>query len=123
MEKTLKVDGRDVRFKVTGGTTTRYKSYFGRDLFDDLLEMIPNIEKYQKGESTDNIPVEDLKGINFDLFFDLVWVFAKTADDDVPDKLTWLDTFDEFPVLDIFMDLQELLEKSLAVSKRQNLGK
>ena len=36
MEITVTVDGRDVRFKKTGGTMRRYKSMFGREWFADL---------------------------------------------------------------------------------------
>lgn len=36
MEITVRIDGRDVCFKKTGGTMRRYKSMFGREWFADL---------------------------------------------------------------------------------------
>ena len=32
MEKTLNIDGKDIRFKSTAGTLMRYRMNFGRDL-------------------------------------------------------------------------------------------
>lgn len=117
MEKTLTIDGQKVKFKVTGGTTTRYKLNVGRDMFVDLLKMTPIMKELEKGIDIENLSLETLESIDFDVFINFIWVFAKTADDEVPDKLTWLDGFDEFPVLDIFTELQPLLEKSLEMSK------
>lgn len=121
MEKTLTIDGQEVKFKVSGGTTTRYRANFGRDMFVDLLKMTPIMKEMEKGLDIENLSRETLERLDFDVFINFIWVFAKTADSGVPDKQTWLDEFDEFPVLDIFLELQPLLEKSLALSKKKTM--
>lgn len=37
---------------------------------------------------------------------------AKTADKTIPDLLDWLDSFDEFPLEDIMVELEELLTRA-----------
>ena len=121
MEKTLTIDGQKVKFKVSGGTTTRYRANVGRDMFVDLLKMTPIMKEMEKGLDVENLTMETLERLDFDVFINFIWVFAKTADNSVPDKQSWLDEFDEFPVLDIFIELQPLLEKSLALSKKKTI--
>jgi hypothetical protein len=114
MEKTITIDGKQVRFKSTGATPKRYKAQFHKDLFADLLKM--NIlQKLQKGKE---LTPEDIKRIDFDVLYDITWVLAKTADKDIPDPITWLDTFDVFPLIDIITELQELIASSIQSKKK-----
>ncbi|XLG18554.1 Hypothetical protein ACI5QN_01952 [Bacillus cereus] len=62
MEKTIVIDGKQVRLKSTAATVKRYKAQFRRDLFADMLSNV------------------DLKKIDFEVIYDLVWLYAKTAD-------------------------------------------
>ncbi|MEN2765683.1 hypothetical protein [Ornithinibacillus xuwenensis] len=116
MEKTITIDGKDIRFKSTAAAPLRYKAQFGRDFFGDILKMAPlaNISK----KDTDNLPLESLKHIDFDVFYNILWTMAKTADKSIPEPMEWLDGFDEFPLMEIFPQVQDLLLKNLGTKKK-----
>lgn len=116
MEKTLTIDGKQVRFKSTGGTLRRYRNQFGKDFFSDISELAPLMEQKQNGNE---LGYEALRHINFEVFENIAWVLAKTADDSIPDVDTWLDGFDEFPVEDILPSLMELIQGSLERNKKK----
>ena len=111
MEKTLKIDGKDVRFKVTGAVPMRYGQQFGTDFFKDVLKMAPLVEKKKA-------TAKDISLIDFEVFYNIAWTFAKTADKTIPDPIEWLDLFSEFPMMDIIPELQELLIKALPGKKK-----
>ena len=39
MERTIGIDGKQVRFKSTAATPLRYKAQFGKDYFSEILKM------------------------------------------------------------------------------------
>lgn len=119
MEKTLTIDGKQVRFKSTAATTYRYKTQFGRDFFADLLKMYPLMQLQDKGVDTDNLDYQTLQHIDFEVLYNIVWVLAKTADKSIPEPEEWLDGFEEFPIMDILPELQELIAKSMGTSKKK----
>ncbi len=109
MEKTILIDGQKVRFKTNGATPLRYKAQFQKDYFKEILKMAP-LAKF--GGKKDFKP-EDLDALDFDIFFNIAWIMAKTADSTIPEPLEWLEGFDEFPLIEIFPELQELMIASL----------
>ncbi|MEK3814255.1 hypothetical protein [Bacillus sp. FSL K6-1284] len=118
MEKTLTIDGRQVRFKSTAATVLRYKAQFGRDFFADLLKMAPLTKLQEQGVTTENMNLEVMNFIDFEVLYNIAWVLAKTADKTIAEPVEWLDTFDEFPLMDILPELQELIEKALGTKKK-----
>ena len=56
--------------------------------------------------------------LDFEIFYNIIWVLAKTADKKVPDPITWLDKFDEFPLLEILPELQDLILASIKTKKK-----
>ena len=109
MEKTIEIDGKQVTFKSTGAVPKRYKMQFGRDFFSDLLSM--NIGNKKK------LSVEDMRSIDFDVFYDISWTLVKTADNTIPEPLTWLDSFESFPIIEILPQIQDLLIASIQSKK------
>lgn len=112
MEKTLTIDGKQVTFKSTGATPLRYKQQFGRDFFADIMKM-------DKLAGKKKITVDDIALIDFEMFYNIAWVWAKTADKTIPEPLDWLDTFDTFPMYEIIPEVQELLLNSLLTTKKK----
>lgn len=108
MEKTITIDGKDVRFKSTGATALRYKAQFGKDYFTELLKLniLNNLKKK-------DMSIEEMEKIDFDIFYNIAWVLAKTADKSIPDPLTWLDEFDTFPIDEILPEIQDLITASI----------
>ncbi|MDX8359827.1 hypothetical protein [Cytobacillus sp. IB215316] len=108
MEKVIHIDGRDVRFKATAAVPMRYKAQFGKDYFSEILKLSD-----LKG-SKDKV----LKEIDFDVFYNIAWTMAKTADKSIGDPLSWLDEFEEFPIIEILPELQDMIVKTLQSKKK-----
>ena len=117
MEKTIYIDNRAVTFKSTGAFLLRYKAQFRRDALKDLVKLEPIIQKID--EAGTESASEMLEALDLDLFYNICWTMAKSADKTIPEPLEWLDSFGEFPVLDIIADLMDVLTASISVSKKK----
>lgn len=114
MEKTLIIDGQKVKFKSNGSTPLRYKAQFQRDYFKEILKMASLESLVGKKK----IVPKDLEALDFEVFYNIAWIMAKTADPSIPDPISWLDEFDEFPIIDIVPELQDLIAASLQSKKK-----
>ena len=108
MEKTIIIDGKEIALKVTGATPLRYKAQFGRDFFNELSKLEKATKKGSKG----------LESLDFELFYNLTWLLAKTANKDIPTVMEWLDSFDSFPVTDIMNDVMEMVTACISTKKK-----
>lgn len=97
MEKTIKIDGKDVRFKATAATIRMYRQLTGRDM---LLDM----QSLRDLSTTDGMSVEALT-----VFENVAYVMAKQADPTIPDTADeWLDTFEMFSIYVVLPEIVEL---------------
>jgi len=112
MEKTIIIDGKKVIFKSNGATPLRYKAQFGKDYFQEILKLAPlqNIKKLSN---------KDLESLDFEVFYNIAWIMAKTADPTIPEPMEWLEQFDEFPMAQIIPELQDMLLASFQSSKKK----
>lgn len=118
MEKTLQIDGRDVRFKATGNTPRLYRSLFLRDIFADIAKLSKALEKAQK-ESEDGESVLDVASL--EVFENVAYTMAKQADSTIPGIDTWLDAFNVFSIYEVMpeiVDLWNLNTVQIAESKK-----
>ena len=103
MEATVKIDGKDVRFKATAAVPLLYRRKFNRDLLRDLME----VAKVMEGKETTgrNLPLQTLT-----TFEQMAYIMAKHAEPDtVPDSPEeWLDGFSIMPVYAIFPVILDL---------------
>jgi hypothetical protein len=78
--------------------------------------MLPlaNLEKKKN-----NLTPKDLEHIDFEVFYNIAWVMAKTAEPSIAEPLEWLGEFEEFPIADIFPELQELMLATMRTSKKK----
>jgi|SRR5690625_5000282 len=120
MEKTLTIDGKQVRFKSTAATPRRYRAQFGSDFFTDLLKLAPLVDKFDAGVDFESLDYEALKHLNFEVFENIIWVLAKTADPSIPEPLEWLEQFNEMPIMEVLPELQELMLVSFQGKKNAN---
>lgn len=111
MEKTIVIDNQQVAFKSSGAIPKRYKMQFQRDFFKDLLAMGLKAD----GETE----LESIQNIDFDVFYDIAWTLAKTANPSIPDPLTWLDGFETFPIMEILPELQDMLTATISTTKKK----
>lgn len=111
MERTISIDGRDVKFKASAATIRSYRSLFGRDLLMDF-------QKLQGATSTGSLSADTLE-----IFENLAYTMAKQADPSIPDTADeWLDSFDMFSiyvVLPQIVELWKLSELPTATAKKK----
>lgn len=119
MEKTLTIDGKKVTFKSTAGTLRRYRNQFGRDFFADIVKMMPLMQLYESGIDTNKLDYSILKQLDFSVFENIMWALAKTADKSIPDPDEWFDSFDEFPIMEILPEIQDLITSSIQTVKKK----
>lgn len=105
MEKTLTIDGRQVKFKSSGGNLMRYRNQFNSEFLADFANFTAT--------SKDN-----LQNFSFASMERLIWVLAKTADDTIPDPQTWYDSFEDIDILEVWNELSELTCKAFETLKR-----
>ncbi|MGI2801628.1 hypothetical protein ACRS6O_00980 [Bacillus cytotoxicus] len=120
MEKTITIDGKQVRLKSTAATVKRYKAQFRRDLFADILALgaIGTFNSQDASEGIVDLSTVDFKQVDFEVIYDLVWLYAKTADPSIPDPITWLDGFDEFPIYEIMPEIMDMIQNTMGSKKK-----
>lgn len=114
MERTIAIDGRDVKFKATGATIRLYRQTFGRDILADM-------QKLQK-EAADGNPTVEALG----MYEDMAYIMAKQADPTIPDNVgDWLEQFAMFSLyqaLPQIVALWGLSSQTLSESKKKALA-
>lgn len=106
MEKTINIDGKDVKFRTSAATPRNYRALFGRDLIIDYQKILDD------AGSGEVLSPESLT--NFENF---AFVMAKQADPHIPDTPDeWLDGFDMFSIYNILPELVELWSQSNATT-------
>lgn len=119
MEKTVEIDGQKVRLKSTAGTPKRYKAQFRKDYFSELLKL----SKLMSGVDSETfdlskIDYSELDYLDFEVFYNFIWVLAKTADKTISEPQDWLDEFETMPISEIFPEIIDLLESSISSKKK-----
>ena len=103
MEKTLVIDGREVKFRATAAVPRLYRIKFRRDIIQDM-QAIQTAMKEQE-EDGKSLPPEALT-----MFENVAYIMAKHGDKDaVPnDPDEWLDSFSTFSIYEIFQEIVDL---------------
>lgn len=103
MEATIKIDGKNVRFKATAAVPLLYRRKFNRDLLRDLREVAKAMEG--KKATGSDFPLQTLT-----TFEKMAYIMAKHAEPDaVPDTPEeWLDGFSIMPIYAIFPVILDL---------------
>lgn len=109
MEKIIKIGDKEVALKTTGATLLRYKIQFGKDLLTELIKLDG---AYKDGELQP-------EKIDFEVFFNILWIMAKTADSTIKPPVEWLDEFEEFPILEVLPKVMEMLVCLMRTSKKK----
>lgn len=100
MEKTIKIDGKDVRLKANAMTAIIYRREFQKDLFSELSHINPK-------ETT----VESME-----IIYELAYVMAKQGDKSLDLNFDeWLDSFEVFPI-------EQIANETLMLWQRSNTG-
>lgn len=103
MDRTVEIDGREVKFRATARTPRLYRVLIGRDMISDMNKLMKAYEKKRNDE-------EDLDIMDLQIFEDVSYVMARHADPDIEEKTPdeWLDTFNMFSVYSVLPHILEL---------------
>lgn len=115
MEKTITIDGKKVKFKSNAATPLRYKAQFGKDYFKEILKLAPLVNIKNKKDLTGDV----IAALDFEIFYNIAWIMAKTADPTIPEPMEWLEQFDEFPMAQIIPELQGMVASNFQTSKKK----
>ena len=121
MEKTIMIDGREVRLRASAAIPRLYRIKFRRDILQDMQTIKKAVERSDRenrktakdnpnaSKRRSNIPLQAL-----DLFENVAYLMAKHADPTVPATVEeWLDGFETFSIYHVFPAIQELWEANL----------
>lgn len=118
MKKIITVCGNEIPVASNAASMIRYKMAFHRDAMRDLMLLAKGMNKRGSEEQMlDAIAANE--DFDLDVFFRFLWIFAKSADDNIPELVDWLAGFD-VPALDFAQDalpqIQDLLTANLVTS-------
>lgn len=104
MEKTIVVDGKEVKFKATASTPRVYRQAFGRDVYIDLTTLYDEMEK---GETLSVASLEAFENLSFVMAMQAEGkaVERERVNDEMND---WLDQFNTFSIYKIVPQIMEL---------------
>lgn len=97
MEKIIKVGKYEIPAKSNAGILLTYKRNFKEDALQEVVKLA-------------SLNSETLEGLDTDVFFKLLWVLAKTANNDIPPLDIWIGDFDIDPITFIMESVDDVLE-------------
>ena len=107
LEKTLTIDGKQVKFRASAAITRLYRMIFKRDIFKDMSKLEKSYG--DKADSEDEFEIEDLE-----VFENVAYVMARHADPSIPKNIDdWLDQFQMFSIYEVLPEILELWGSNL----------
>ena len=121
MEKTINIDGKEVRLRATAAVPRLYRIKFGRDIMQDLSKLS---DAYEKATTEQ----EQFEATDLGLFENVAYIMAKHADKDaVPSSVEeWLDSFEVFSIYQVLpeiLTLWNLNTMTMAKPKKKQVRK
>lgn len=120
MERTVMVDGREVRLRASAAIPRLYRLRFRRDVLQDMIMIQREIDKARAAQEADRAAGEEDPGSTLPLealtlFENVAYLMARHADPEgVPDSVDeWLEGFGTFSVYTVFPAVQELWAENL----------
>lgn len=104
IEKTVKINNKEVKFKSSATIPRLYRIKFKRDIFKDLSKL----EKSYQG-SDSQFEIDDLE-----IFENVAYIMAYHADRSIPPTIEeWLDGFEMFSIYEVLPEILELWGSNL----------
>lgn len=124
MEKTIIVDGKEVKLKTNAGLLRKYRKIYGRDLITDMDYIMDALSKAVESNVKDEILFSTLPVGVLDIFEDLAFAMNKYGDPSIPDNIDdWLEGFETFDIYTIFphiIDLWNMDNQTTSEVKKNN---
>ena len=127
--KKVLIGEKSVSLRANASFLLIYKDEFSREALTDvfpLMQMVLPIIGLARGETLDSTTamalVDGLEKFNTETLVNIIWAMAKNADNTIGEPREWLDTFEDFPLLDILNDVIPFLLESM-ISKKKAIAK
>ena len=136
MEKTIVIDGKDVKLNNNGAWAIEYQDQFGKDILSVLLPLVASIAEGLAAvlaETKDDLSAkaiaEAIQGQTMDilapiyqaevvdLVYNVTWALAKNADPEIPEPKRWIRQFDNFPLDVIVPEVYGIIMQGFTSSK------
>lgn len=133
MEKTITIDGKEVRFKASASFPLIYKANFNVDILTIIMPLLSEVigsademfteDSFKDGTlvltpETISTALEGVYSLELIDIMNLLWTMAKCADPEIPEPMKWFGEFDEFPIIDIAVQVFPMLFESLFSKKK-----
>lgn len=113
MDRVIKIDGKDVKFRATALTPRLYRRVLLRDMIQDMNQLR---KAYSKATSVSKDATEEEKmeaqmsSIDLEIFENAAYIMARhaTPDNIAPTPDEWLDSFNMFSIYEILPQLLQL---------------
>lgn len=120
MEKTISINGQDVKFRATAATPIHYRNLFRRDMLLDMQDLYVENEAV-KEDDTKRFSIKSLEA-----FEKIAYIMARSGAGnpaDFPESPEdWLDGFDMFSIYEVLPQIVELWgvnQKTLSQRKKK----
>ena len=116
MEKTLFIDGKEVKMRASALIPRLYRFKFGRDIIRDMQQLQNAYQKNQKLPA--NASQEERENAQFTIldltiFENVAYIMAKQADPSIPDTIDeWMEGFSMFSIYEVMPEIIDLWELS-----------
>lgn len=113
MDKIIRIDGKDVKFRATARTPRLYRGLLGRDMIQDMEKLktaYNKAAKVSKNASEEEKYDAQLSMVDLEIFENIAYIMARHARPDMPEKTAdeWLDSFNMFSIYQVLPELLQL---------------
>lgn len=112
MQKTLNIDGKEIKMRASALIPRLYRFKFGRDIIRDMVSLKKAYDKVQnlpEDATEEEIKEAQMTALDLMLFENVSYIMAKHADNSIPDDPNeWLDGFEMFSIYEIFPEVLNL---------------
>jgi hypothetical protein len=112
MDRTISIDGKDVKFRATARTPRLYRMLIGRDMICDMNQLR---KSYNKVVSIEETATEEEKQdaqfsmMDLEIFENAAYIMARHADPSINESVdAWLDEFNMFSIYRVLPELLKL---------------
>ena len=103
IEKTIDINGQQVKFRSSATIPRLYRIKFKRDIFKDLSKLEKAYSKKAK-EADEDLEIDDLE-----IFENVAYIMAYHADPTIPKTIDeWRDQFEMFSIYQVLPEILEL---------------
>ncbi len=120
MEKTIRIDDKEVKMKASALVPRLYRFRFRRDMISDMNTLR---KAYSKAINLPEDATEEekmdaqLSAMDLTIFENVAYIMAKHADKNQPDSPDeWLDQFDMFSIYEVLPHIIELWNMSTSTT-------